>query len=102
MAGKAGNSSGAAAALQQLLTDRLRLLGPEHPDTLSTRHDLARWQGEGGDPDGAAAALEQLVIDCLKVLGSQHPYTLKTRRALESYGLNTCDQHDIGVNGVIG
>jgi hypothetical protein len=27
-----------------LLTDRLRVLGPDHPDTCSSRESLAYWQ----------------------------------------------------------
>ena len=30
-----------------------RVLGPEHPDTLRARADLARWTGEAGDAAGA-------------------------------------------------
>jgi hypothetical protein len=29
---------------EALLTDRLRVLGPDHPHTLMTRNNLARWQ----------------------------------------------------------
>jgi hypothetical protein len=29
---------------------RLRILGHDHPDTLTTRHDTADWRGEAGDP----------------------------------------------------
>jgi transposase len=29
-------------------------VGPDHPDTLTTRHNLARWRSEAGDPAGAA------------------------------------------------
>ncbi|MGW2363679.1 tetratricopeptide repeat protein [Streptomyces phaeofaciens] len=53
--GKAGDPDGAAAALAELLPVRERVLGPEHPYTLITRHELAYWQGKAGDPNGAAA-----------------------------------------------
>jgi hypothetical protein len=33
--GEAGDPAGAAEAYEALLTDRLRVLGPDHPDTLS-------------------------------------------------------------------
>ncbi|GHF46074.1 hypothetical protein GCM10010359_55670 [Streptomyces morookaense] len=42
-------ASGAATALAELLDDRVRVLGPDHPDTLNTRHNLARWRGKAGD-----------------------------------------------------
>lgn len=38
----------AAAALEKLLTDRLRVLGPDHPDSLTTRSKLAHWRGTPG------------------------------------------------------
>jgi len=41
-------------AYAELLTDRLRVLGPDHPHTLTTRAHLASWRGLAGDPAGAA------------------------------------------------
>ena len=60
-------------------------LGPDHPDTLTTRNTLARWRGEAGDPAGAATATEQLLTDRLRVLGPDHPDTLSTRHNLASW-----------------
>jgi hypothetical protein len=34
----------AAAQYRDLLDDRLRVLGPDHPDTLATRANLAYWR----------------------------------------------------------
>ncbi|WP_331746107.1 tetratricopeptide repeat protein [Streptomyces virginiae] len=70
------------ADFEQLLPDRLRVLGPDHPDTLTTRHDLAHWRGRAGDPAGAAAALAELLADRMRVLGPDHPHTLTTRHNL--------------------
>jgi hypothetical protein len=68
------------------LTDRTsRLLGPDHPDTLTTRHNLAAWRGQAGDPAGAAAATERLLADRLRVLGPDHPDTLATRANLAAW-----------------
>jgi hypothetical protein len=61
------------------MSDSLRVHGPDHPHTLATRHDLARWCGEAGDAAGAASALEELLNDYLRVLGPDHPKTLTTR-----------------------
>ena len=36
-----------------LLPIRERVLGAEHPDTLTARANLARWTGEAGDAAGA-------------------------------------------------
>ena len=30
-----------------------RILGPEHPNTLTVRHALAYWTGQAGDRDPA-------------------------------------------------
>jgi len=49
------------------------VLGPDHPDTLATRHNLAQWQGKAGDEAGAATAFEDLLAGCLRVLGPDHP-----------------------------
>jgi hypothetical protein len=54
--GEAGDPAGAATAFGQLLSDRLRVLGPNHPDTLTTRHNLAHWRGQAAT---AQAASEQ-------------------------------------------
>nr|WP_246481477.1 tetratricopeptide repeat protein [Amycolatopsis umgeniensis] len=80
--GYAGDPVGAVAALEQVLTDQIRVLGPDHRDTFVTRHDLARWRWYAGDPVGEVAALEQLLTDQLRVLGPHHPDTLTTRRNL--------------------
>jgi hypothetical protein len=34
--------------LEELLADYLRVLGPDHPDTLAARHSLARWREQAG------------------------------------------------------
>ena len=73
-------------------TDRLRVLGPDHPDTLNTRHNLAYWRGEAGDLTGAATATEQLLTDRLRVLGPDHPDTLSTRHNLAYWRSKAEDQ----------
>jgi hypothetical protein len=79
---KAGDAAGAVAAFEQLLTDWERVLGPDHPGTLTTRNNLAWWRGEAGDAAGAVAAFEQLLTDRERVLGPDHPHTLMTRSNL--------------------
>jgi hypothetical protein len=36
--------------MEELLTDRLRVLGPDHPHTLTARRHLAYWRGQAGLP----------------------------------------------------
>ncbi|MFJ9634527.1 tetratricopeptide repeat protein, partial [Streptomyces sp. NPDC101175] len=57
-------------------------LGPDHPDTLTTRNNLAHWRGRAGDAAGAANAFEELLTDQLRILGPEHPDTLTTRNNL--------------------
>ncbi|WP_156757022.1 tetratricopeptide repeat protein [Actinokineospora pegani] len=59
--------------------------GPDHPNTLTTRHNLAYWRGEAGDPAGAVAAYEGLLTDRLRVVGPDHPGTLATRNNLADW-----------------
>ncbi|WP_063792548.1 tetratricopeptide repeat protein [Streptomyces atriruber] len=87
--GRLGQSLGdsgqvnAAVTYFQHLTDTTTLqLGPSHPNTLNTRHNLAYWRGEAGDVAGAVAALTELLPDRVRVLGKDHPRTLNTRHSL--------------------
>jgi hypothetical protein len=54
----------------------------EHPDTLSTRHSLARWSGNAGDAAGARDQFAALLPIQERVLGPEHPHTLATRTSL--------------------
>jgi hypothetical protein len=80
--GEAGQVTAARDAYSSLYRTALRHLGPDHPDTLVTRSNLARWRGEAGDPAGAATATEELLADYLRVLGPDHPDTLAARSNL--------------------
>ena len=59
----------------------MRVLGPDHPETLTTRHNLAYWQGKAGDA-AAATSLADVLNDQMRVLGPDHPETLITRHEL--------------------
>jgi hypothetical protein len=80
--GEAGLVAQARGRFQRLHTIAHTHLGPDHPDTLTTRHNHARWRGHAGDTAGAAAAFEELLADYRRVLGPDHPDTLTTRRNL--------------------
>jgi hypothetical protein len=83
-----GYSGGYAAAREfsrGLLDERVRVLGPEHPDTLTTRNDLAWWTGEAGDAAGARDQYAALLPIRERVLGPEHPDTLETRANLANY-----------------
>jgi hypothetical protein len=51
----------------------VRVLGPDHPDTLGARAHLARYLGEAGQAALAASQFSDLLADCLRVLGPGHP-----------------------------
>ncbi|MET7712390.1 tetratricopeptide repeat protein [Streptomyces sp. NPDC005407] len=76
---QSGQSGAAATHFERMETIAHRHLGPDHPDTLTTRHELADCRGDAGDSAGAAAAYEQLLADRIRVLGKDHPDTLTTR-----------------------
>ena len=58
----------------------MRVLGADHPDTLTSRNNLAGAYQAAGDLDRAIPLLEQALADCARVLGADHPQT-KTVRA---------------------
>ncbi|MFD9475156.1 tetratricopeptide repeat protein, partial [Streptomyces goshikiensis] len=77
-----GNPRRAAALLEGVLTDRLRVLGPEHPHTLSTRLDVARWLTDAGEYGRATAELSALLPEQIDALGADHASVAATRAAL--------------------
>jgi hypothetical protein len=58
-------------------------LGPDHPDTLRTRNNIAASAGEVGDARAALALLEALLPDRIRVLGPDHSDTLTTKASIE-------------------
>ena len=65
--------------LNALLEEQLRVLGPDHPDTLMTRHVLARRIFHQGLSKEAYSLYDELVRDRIRVLGSDHPDTFSSR-----------------------
>jgi hypothetical protein len=53
-----------------------RLRGPDHPETLFKRAQLARHRAEAGDSQGAIRDYENLLADLLRVLGRDNAGTL--------------------------
>ena len=58
------------------------MLGPEHPDTLDDRANLAYWTGEAGDAAGARDQLAALLPVRERVSGAEHPDTRTDRASL--------------------
>jgi hypothetical protein len=80
--GNTGSYVAARALCQQILEARVRVLGPEHPDTLTMRARLGWWTGLAGDPGGARDQLAALLPARERVSGSEHPDTLADRGQL--------------------
>jgi hypothetical protein len=80
--GERGSYAAALELQQRVFHARERVLGREHPATLSARHNLAHWTGEAGDAAGARDQFAGLLAIRERVLGPEHPATLSTRHNL--------------------
>ena len=63
---------------EQVLAARRRLLGDEHPDTLTSRSSLAVTLGALGDHVAARTLHEQTLAARRRLLGDEHPDTLSS------------------------
>jgi hypothetical protein len=53
MLAQQGKYDQAEQTYREVLGDRLRVLGPDHPDTLATRHEVARMLARQGQHERA-------------------------------------------------
>ena len=67
---------------EQTLAARERVLGPDHPDTLHSRNNLAIAYQDAGRTDEAITLHEQTLAARERVLGPDHPDTLASRNNL--------------------
>jgi tetratricopeptide (TPR) repeat protein len=67
-----------------LVADSTRVLGPDHPVTLTARNNLAWAHETVGDLEEAIRRFEQTVADSTRVLGPDHLDTLTSRHNLFS------------------
>ena len=67
---------------EQTLDARIRILGPHHPDTLTTRNNLAVAYQTADRLDEAITLQEQNLKDRTDILGPHHPHTLQARNNL--------------------
>ena len=68
-----GDLAGARQHQEQVLAARRRLLGEEHPDTLTARNNLAATLYAQGDLAGARQQQEQVLAARRRLLGEEHP-----------------------------
>ncbi|WP_211222457.1 tetratricopeptide repeat protein [Actinokineospora enzanensis] len=80
--GTAGQVSAAITHYRRLHATVDRVFGPDHPETLKARHNLAGWLGESGDVLGAVQSYIDLLADRLRVQSADHPDVLGTRANL--------------------
>lgn len=85
MRGDSGDLRGARAGFTVLLADQRRVLGPDHPETLDTRYELAHLRRRSGDTAGAISDLERLCHDFARVLGRRHSDTRLARNTLAEW-----------------
>src|SRR5262249_50706121 len=82
---KAARGVEAIAIAMQLAADRKRILGPDHPDTLTARGNLAAVLWPEGRTAEAFAIQKKLVADYERTLGPDHPDTLTARANLAAF-----------------
>jgi eukaryotic-like serine/threonine-protein kinase len=74
-----GKYAEAVALFGQTLEIERRVLGPEHPGTLTTMSNLAAtYNIEGKNPEAAEALLSQSFEIQRRTLGYEHPDTLRS------------------------
>jgi tetratricopeptide (TPR) repeat protein len=73
---KIGHYPAARALLEPLLEARRRILGEDHPDTLSAMNNLGATLSEQGDLPSAWALQEKVLEANRRSLGEEHPDTL--------------------------
>ncbi|WP_328916287.1 MULTISPECIES: FxSxx-COOH system tetratricopeptide repeat protein [unclassified Streptomyces] len=68
--------------LHRAATGSERVLGKDHPDTLTSRNNLASAYESAGDLDRAIPLLKRTLTERVRVLGENHPGTLTSRNNL--------------------
>jgi hypothetical protein len=81
---EAGNGVVCKTLTEQVLEATARLLGKEHPDTLTAMSNLAQTLYAQGDLAGARKLEEQVLEARGRLLGKEHPDTLTSMNNLAS------------------
>jgi tetratricopeptide (TPR) repeat protein len=81
--GELGDSPAQAVQLgEPLVTDSERILGETHPDTLTSRNNLANAYQDAGRLAEAIPLHERTLAEAERILGETHPNTLQSRNNL--------------------
>ena len=78
----AGRTTEAIPLYEATLTDRERILGPDHPKTLTTRSHLAYAYQAADRTAEAIPLIESVLTASERILGPDHPNTLIVRSIL--------------------
>ncbi|MEU8358758.1 tetratricopeptide repeat protein [Nonomuraea sp. NPDC048882] len=79
-----GTINSAIGVLTRARTASERALGADHPNTLTSRNNLAAAYQTAGDLSRAIPLYEATLADCERVLGADHPTTKTVRANLEA------------------
>ena len=77
-----GEPGSARPLFERVLTDRRRVLGEDHPDTLLSATNLAADRGALGEYERARQLDEDTLSRYRRVLGEDHPATLRSANNL--------------------
>jgi tetratricopeptide (TPR) repeat protein len=66
----------AAAMMKEVLEKRQRILGDEHPDTITAMSNLATTLQDQGELEAAAAMMREVLEKMQRILGDEHPDTI--------------------------
>ena len=69
---------------EQVSANSIRVLGSVHPETLSSRNNLACAYAAAGRITEAITQFEQVLTDCTRILDENHPLTTTVRENLEA------------------
>ena len=86
-----------ALALRGALSVVEEVLGPDHPDTLVSRNNLASAYESAGRLGEAIPLYEQVLADRVRVLGDDHPHTLTSRNNL-AHAYQAAGRHHEAIN----
>ncbi|QKW17640.1 tetratricopeptide repeat protein (plasmid) [Verrucosispora sp. NA02020] len=78
----AGLHTPAVTYWHHMASQAQRLLGDEHPDTLTSRANLATSYRQAGRTNDAIPLEERVLADRVRLLGDEHPNTLTSRANL--------------------
>ncbi len=81
----AGLHTAAIAHWQRTTADAERILGPEHPATLTAQANLASSYYQAGRTADAITIMERVAADRARILGPEHPDTVTAADALREW-----------------